>query len=207
MSGILPNFRNITSLVGALYPTFIVCFLVFASAFNMRILPSIVYLSGISVTVFLCYLIARVGVLEERSPNAPITCDLFGNHRYKGPSASAAITWFTFAYLLWPMLPLFNLKAVPPNPAIIALTAALALVNNIFQFRNECSSILGIIGGIIIGLVLGSVWYMLWAFSKQRDLLFNNDLVSNNAVCTRPSKQTFKCQVWKGGELISESTG
>ena len=35
-------------------------------------------------------------------------------------------------------------------------------------------------------------------------LLFFNDLTSNNVVCKRPTNQTFKCSVYKNGQVIQD---
>ena len=40
---------------------------------------------------------------------------------------------------------------------------------------------------------------------KKYYLVTYNELVSNNVVCNKPSKQTFKCHVYKNGELIGEN--
>lgn len=206
MAGILLTISNLSKLVGALYPLFIVSFLVLASVFNLK-LTGVVYLGGIVVTIVLCYLFGMMGLVSERSPNAALSCDLFsmGSHPYQGPSTQAAISWFTLAYLLWPMLPPMHPGGLA-NPMVIAVTLVFALVNSIFQYRNNCSNTSGIILGGVIGLLVGTAWFWLWYSSGYKDLLFYNELVSNNAICTRPSKQTFKCEVWKGGELISSST-
>lgn len=206
MAGILVTISNLSKLVGALYPLFIVSFLVLASVFNLK-LTGVVYLGGIVATIILCYLFGMMGLISERNPNAALSCDLFSmaSHPYQGPSTQAAISWFTFVYLLWPMLPPMHPGGLI-NPMIIATTLIFAMINSIFQYRNNCSNTSGIILGGAIGLLAGSGWFWLWYGSGYKDLLFYNELVSNNAICTRPSKQTFKCEVWKGGELISSST-
>lgn len=206
MAGILTNFSNLGVLIGSLYPTFIVCFLVLASIFNLK-LTGLVYLFGIIVTVAVCFLIAQTGIVAQRPPNAPISCDLFniGNTVYKGPSTQAAISWFTFIYLLWPMIPPAQSSSIP-NPMVIAATASLALINNVFQWRNGCASMPGILLGIVLGIGLGTAWFWMWWLTDHKDLLFYNELISNNAICRRPARQTFKCEVWKGGELVSQST-
>ncbi len=206
MAGILVTISNLSKLIGALYPLFIVSFLLLASVFNLK-LTGLVYLGGITVTIILCYLFGMMNIIEERSPNAALSCDLFSmaSHPYKGPSTQAAISWFTFAYLLWPMLPPMHPGGLL-NPIIFVVTLIFAIINSIFQYRNECANTSGIILGAVIGLLAGTGWFWTWYASGHKDLLFYNELVSNNAICTRPSRQTFKCEVWKGGELISSST-
>ena len=103
------------------------------------------------------------------------------------------------------MIPPFQSNA-SPNPPIIAATSFFALINSIFQYRNGCANITGILAGAAIGLLIGSLWFLMWWYSGSHDLLFYNELLSNNAICTRPSRQTFKCEVWRGGQLITQST-
>lgn len=202
----LTNIRNIFTIAGSLYPIFIVSFLLLASMFNLK-LTGLVYLGGIVVTIFVCYLVAQTGIIEERSTTAPVSCDFFNvlSHHYKGPSTQAAISWFTFIYLLWPMLPPAH-KGGLLNPIIAIFTALFAFINSIFQYIHGCSNPSGIILGVVIGLLMGTLWFFLWWATNHHDLLFYNELVSNNTICKRPARQTFKCEVWKGGELISSST-
>ncbi len=207
MAGIFTSFSNIGIVVGALYPYFIVSFLVLASIFNQK-LNGLVYLGGIVTTAFLCYLISLTGIAGKngRLPGAALTCDFFnilGNQQL-GPSAMVATSWFTFVYLLIPMLPPIQPNGLI-NPMVVGLTCFFAIVTSIFQLRNNCNSMAGILLGAFIGLIMGVSWFFLWWISNHHDLLFYNEIVSNNAVCSRPKKQSFKCEVWKGGELISQT--
>ncbi len=88
---------------------------------------------------------------------------------------------------------------------VLSSTVFLALVNMLYQFRHKCSTAMGLVLGMAIGLLIGTGWFFLWWGSGHKDLLFYNELISNNVVCNRPAKQTFKCQVYKGGELVSST--
>ena len=59
--------------------------------------------------------------------------------------------------------------------------------------------------GGLVGLILGGSWYMLLHESGYDSLLYFDELLSNKVACSRPSKQSFKCSVYKGGELISSN--
>ena len=205
MAGILASFGNIGILIASLYPAFIVSFLVLASVFNFN-LTGLVYLGGIIVTFVVCWLVAATGIANERPMGSLPSCDLFAGLSYDmmGPSFPAAISWFTFIYLLLPMVP----PARPEgflNPMVLSSTVFLALVNMLYQFRHKCSTAMGLVLGMAIGLLIGTGWFFLWWGSGHKDLLFYNELISNNVVCNRPAKQTFKCQVYKGGELVSST--
>lgn len=204
--GNLTTIRNLFTIIGSLYPIFIISFLLLASIFNLK-LTGIVYLGGIVATVFICYLVAQTEIIGERPTTAPVSCDFLNimSHDYKGPSTQAAISWFTFIYLLWPMIPPAH-EGGMLNPLIFTFTLLFAFINSAFQYEHGCANPTGIILGIVIGLLMGTLWFFLWWGTNHHDLLFYNELVSNNAICKRPSKQTFQCEVWKGGELISSST-
>ena len=41
--------------------------------------------------------------------------------------------------------------------------------------------------------------------NTNKNFLFINQVSSNKEICSMPSAQTFKCSVYKNGELISSS--
>ena len=57
------------------------------------------------------------------------------------------------------------------------------------------------IGGIGLGAAISSLMYS----SSLQKYLFINSSGSNKEVCSMPSKQTFKCSVYKNGELVKSS--
>lgn len=205
MAGILASFSNIGILIASLYPAFIVSFLVLASIFNFN-LTGIVYLTGIIATLVACWLVAMLGIVGERPPGSAASCDLFSafSTNMKGPSFPAAVSWFSFIYLLLPMIPPARPNGLL-NPMVIASTAFFALINMFYQFQHKCANSTGLLLGMVIGLAFGTGWFFLWWGSGHKDLLFYNELVSNNVICSRPAKQTFKCQVYRGGEIISST--
>lgn len=200
MAGINANFNNLLQLVGSLYPTFIICFLVIASIFNWTILKGIAYLGGI-VLCFITWMLFGKLVNIIRPPKASLTCDLIYVHgNYYIPNLPIIISFFTLAYLIIPMI-----ENSMFNPIVIASLTILSCINILYQINNTCTNITGAVSSIIIGLILGTLWFVLFWISDKKDLLFYNELVSNNIICNRPKKQTFKCSVYKNGELISSN--
>lgn len=206
MGGIRASLYNFGILFASLYPLFIVCFLVVASIFNFK-LNGIIYLGGIIATIGFCLLVGGLNLFPNRAFNGPITCDLLSltSTNYTGPNTQAAVCWFTFAYLMWPMMPPAQSQGLV-NPMILIFTLFGTIINSVFQYTRKCSDEVGIFMGIVIGLFFGTIWFWMWFAFNRKDLLFFNELVSSNAVCSRPNKQTFKCSVYKGGELLSSTT-
>ena len=98
------------------------------------------------------------------------------------------------------LLPMVNMGMV--NFPLIIVFLILYVADTVIKFRNKCSSPLGVIMGSILGLFFGITWYLLIKATGNNKLLYYDDLVSNKIACTRPTKQNFKCQVYKNGELI-----
>ena len=59
--------------------------------------------------------------------------------------------------------------------------------------------------GALVGFILGTLWYTLFHTSGYDSLLYFDELRSNKVVCSRPAKQSFKCSVYKNGQLVSSN--
>jgi hypothetical protein len=62
-----------------------------------------------------------------------------------------------------------------------------------------------VLADVLGGSVLGTIIVCLLYYSTMQSLLFINELNSNNEVCSQPSKQQFKCSVYKNGELVKQT--
>lgn len=75
------------------------------------------------------------------------------------------------------------------------------------KITNGCiSSSVNIIGEVVAGGGLGAAISSLIYSSPISNYLFTNEVSSNKEVCSMPSKQTFKCSVYKNGELLTTTT-
>lgn len=201
MAGLNPTFGNLFTLIAALYPLFIISFLFIASLFNSNIVKGIVYLGGIVVCIVLSVLVGKF-FNDPREGDASLACNMLSipGGLFRIPSIPTVVTTFTFIYLLIPMIESSQL-----NPMMIILQIILIGLNISYQINNNCSTLLGLILSMIFGSLLAVFWFSIFWISNQKDLLFYNEILSNNVVCSRPQKQTFKCTVYKNGEIISKS--
>lgn len=203
MAGIYATISNITQLIATLYPGFIILFLLLVSLFNNTIVKGIIYLSGLLVSHVVWILLSRLFNIR-RDNTASLTCDIlnFPSFNYKLPNRVTMITSFTLIYLL---LPMFINNKMLFNPIIIFVLSLFTILNMYYQYKKNCSNLLGLLFGSFLGFIIGGLWFiMLWT-SNNKHLLFYNELASNNVICNKPSKQTFKCSVYKNGEVISSS--
>lgn len=129
-------------------------------------------------------------------------CDMYDvfslTTKYNEPASSSVFVAFTIAYLVLPMT--FNNQM---NYGLIVLLFAIFAVDAISKSTYGCNSIRGIGLGGVTGLILGAAWYSLLHSSGNDNILYFDELDSNNVLCKKPSKQKFKCAVYKNGEIIT----
>jgi len=184
------TFSNIVQLFSIFAPLFLGTFLVLVSVFNQNI-KGLIYLGGVLIASVINYVVSMTICNIVEFPLIP--------NRYNVPNYNSMFIAFTLMYILLPMLTnnQVNLWIVGTIVSIFAIDAYVKL-------QYSCTVPRGITIGGIVGAALGSLWYFLFKFTDMQSLLFFNDLTSNNVVCNRPKNQTFKCSVYKNGQVIQD---
>lgn len=201
-SGMQFNSDNMLKTVSILSPIIVVFFIVMSSLFNQD-LKGLVYLGGILMaSVINIFLMNQIG--SEYKPRANEFCSLidlpmFGSS-YDSPAPSSVIIAFTAAYLIVPMI--FNSQM---NYIVMAFFLIIYGIDGFYKVSASCTKTSGVILGGLTGIFLGLAWFILFHSTGYDSLLFFNDFQSNNVMCSKPSKQTFKCSVYKNGQLISSN--
>ena len=138
----------------------------------------------------------------------PNICNTGSILPYTNLTYSTFILSFSLFYFLTPMIIITNKSKTD----VINYSLLMFFVSYIFfdifvkKSLNCISSFLSLylfsdlFGGIILGGLISGLLFM----SPLKKNLFIND-VNNNEVCSMPSKQKFKCSVYKNGELVSSS--
>jgi hypothetical protein len=116
------------------------------------------------------------------------------------------ILTFTFFYIFTPMYYISNGENVNINYYLISFFIFYILLDVIMKvYYYKCfNSILNVelltnfISGCGIGILISTIIYM----SNIKNMLFINELINNNIICSRPTNQTFKCSLYKNGKLI-----
>jgi hypothetical protein len=191
--------KNIVQVISAILPFLITFYLVMSSVINADI-KAIIYLLGILGAIFISGLFANV-IKSHRSPYAPLFCEMFKlpfyNTQYHIPALNSVILGFTLSYLTIPMRYTNQF-----NPLLFGFLLVLLLIDGITRVLWLCTTWAGVIFGALIGALLGMAYFSLLHNSGANNLLYFSDSVSNKAVCSRPKKQQFKCNVYKNGELV-----
>ena len=195
------TFSNLVQVFSIFAPFFLGTFLVLVSVFNQNI-KGMRYLGGVLIASMLNYVISGVIGSEPLENEGPI-CNLmevpFIPDRYNVPNYNSMFIGFTLMYLLLPMLTNNQI-----NFWLIGTIVSIFAIDAYVKLQYFCTVPRGITIGGIVGITLGAAWYFLFKMTNMTSLLFFNDLTSNNVICKRPQNQTFKCSVYKNGQVIQD---
>jgi hypothetical protein len=191
--------KNGFVLLSAISPLLLGFFLIMGSIFNNNI-KGVLYLGGVLIASLINTLM--LNPLFAGVSRAGRSCNLVewswaSDNREDSPAYSSMFIAFTLAYLTTPMVLTNQI-----NGTVIATISILFFVDAYTRFARQCVGKLSVLLGLLFGTAMGIGWCMLFYVTGHADLLYFNDLISNNVICSRPKKQTFKCSIYKNGELV-----
>jgi hypothetical protein len=199
--GMQLNFSNLLQFFAAISPILLAFCLVMISIFNSDI-KGMVYLGGVLIASLINLFI--MNTLKVKSQTlVPPSCNLidfpFNLNEYVSPAFNSMFIAFTLAYLYLPMQYISGI-----NYPVLMFVTGLLVLDAVTKIMGGCTTFSGVALGGLVGFVLGIVWFILFYSTGHNDLLFFNIEASNNVICSRPSKQSFKCRIFRNGELIGE---
>jgi hypothetical protein len=182
------NFSNMLQFFSTISPILLAFFLVMISLFNTDI-KGLVYLGGI-----------LIASLINLFPACNLMDFPLNLNEYISPAFNTMFISFTLMYLYLPMQYISSI-----NYPVLIFICGLLVLDAVTKISRGCTNFSGIALGFLVGSILGIVYFIsLWKTGHD-DLLFFNAEPSNNVICARPKKQTFKCFVYKNGEVIGEA--
>jgi hypothetical protein len=203
MFGLGATAINYLKLCARISPFFLVLFFVLISCFDSNF-KGLFYLGFVLLVCGVVILIGKLIGTDDPEFNTHPICRVFdfplGDGSTYNPSLNSAIISFTLIYILLPMgmNDSYNIGLLI---FIISLYAVDLIMSSPLMYK--CTNWSGIVFGTIIGGAMGATIAGSIAASKNESILYFNELKSNNVVCKRPGKQTFKCKVMKDGQVIS----
>ena len=186
-----------------LAPFILVCFFTLASFFNQDF-KGLIYLIGL---IFACFSAMMIGNSLSIDPpdNTNELCNLItigDTPAYSKLPLGQCIFGYTFAYLMFIIL---KHKLVLQNLPTVIFFPFIMSIDILWNMSNNCYKL----SQLLISLIIGGLFGLLWAYvinkTKMTNLQYFNQ-ISGKQACTRPSKSTFKCNVYKNGKLISGTT-
>jgi hypothetical protein len=163
------------------------------------------YLAGFVVLLFIFSVAAFTtnakfeNINNRGSPYWKQQCNFvslpFGLSQYTIPNFNSAALGFIFAYMFMPMLQYSSYNVV-----MLSIIMVFFFVDAASKIYYGCTPMVGVIIGLAIGWIVGYIWYLFVSAANEEMVFFN---VENGAsICSRPNKQTFKCKVYRNGEVI-----
>ena len=187
-----------------LAPFVLVCFFTLASVFNQDF-KGLVYLVGL---IFACFSTMMIGNSLPLQPpqGANELCNIItigDSPSYSKLSLGQTIFGYTFAYLMYIIV---KHKLVKQNLPTVIFFPIIIVVDILWNMNNNCYSFIQLLISLMIGGIIGASWGRVIEKTKMTQLQYFNQ-ISGKQACTRPSKSTFKCNVYKNGQLISGKIG
>ena len=128
-------------------------------------------------------------------------CSSIQYSKYGNPTFSAFVFAFTIMYISFPM---FSNGEV--NFWIFGGLLAYFFLDMFIKVYKKCIVKTGdLFLNVLLGLASSALIVTLMYAGGSSKFLFFNETSSTKEVCSVPSKQTFKCSLYKGGELISST--
>jgi hypothetical protein len=186
------NLTDLLSLLALISPFLLAFLMVMISIINSNV-KGLIYLLGLVILFVIVYLFQNTIKVEMDKTNE--FCNI---SKFNVPSFNSALYMYTIMYVLFPMI---NMGMI--NFPLIIIFLLLYVADTVIKIRNKCSSMTGVIMGTILGIFFGITYFLIIRATGQTGLLYYDDLVSNKIACSRPTKQNFKCQVYKNGQLLN----
>jgi hypothetical protein len=181
----------------------ILIFSVFSSALNKGLfyIASVFFVTAIRI--FFLYSFAP----NKGAPNSNPICNTGTVIPFTGYTYSTFLLAFTFCYFVIPMFILTKVNDTNMiNYSVVLFFAAYIIFDIYIKLDLNCFKLdIAVLGDLLVGGLFGSLMAVLLFYSDKISLLFINELNSNKEVCTVPSKQQFKCQLYKGGMIVGSS--
>ena len=195
------TFKGLLSLVSAFSPIFITFFILMLTCMNQNF-KGLIFIAGVIISLGFNLLIMKT-IKSENFDDASLTCSLIDLPvlgSYNSPSNASLFISFTFTYLFIPMI--YNNQM---NYPVIILLLSLFIMDSYMRVGNKCTTLIGVFLGWFVGTLCGALWFAIFHSNGADKFLYFNDLGSNSVRCERPSKQMFKCSVYKNGVLVSQN--
>ena len=128
---------------------------------------------------------------------------------FTGRTYSSFVMMYTLCYFVTPMFILTKSNDENMvNYYVIAFFVAYIIFDILMRSGLSMGCIdfgVGLVGDLLVGLIFGVSMSLLLFYSDKISLMFINELNSNKEVCSVPSKQMFRCSVYKDGMIIGSS--
>lgn len=187
-----------------LAPFILVCFFSLSSIFNQD-LRGVIYLIGLLIACTVVKILDNFGfslLQRDGTIDRPELCKIMTIGSTDGGISNLPLSQttfgYTFAYLLFFIvknkLELLNIPTIVFFPVLI-------LADLIWNTRFNCYNLNQSTAALLCAAGVGLIWAYIIDATKSPNLPYFVG-IKNDEICSRPSKQTFKCNVFKNGKKV-----
>jgi hypothetical protein len=187
------------------YSPIIVALIVFSMSFIFQNFKGIIYLLWVIIFSWFRSVIPMPDA--EVSPNSPMARDICNiikyssNSNFGNATFSAFFITFTMVYMCGPMVMNKEMNYWVLSAFLFYLFLDIG-IRSYFGCVKYAYVFLDIVLGFAAGLLALTAMYG----AKMYNYVFFNETSSSKEMCSMPSKQTFKCAVYKNGQLVGSTT-
>jgi len=196
----LKIFQPFNSLVYfAVYSPIILASSITSMSFIFQNFKGLIYLLFL---IGCCFIRSYIYSINGASPivSDGTICTSVQYSQYGNSSFSAFVFAFTIMYLC---LPMFSNGA--PNFWVFSCLIIYFFIDIFIKIYKKCVVKMGdLLLNILLGLASSALIVTLMYAGGSSKYLFFNEVASNKEVCYKPDNQTFKCSVYKNGELVGD---
>ena len=149
-----------------------------------------------------CVVRSYVYMVSGANPivNDRTICTSIQYSKYGNPTFSAFVFAFTIMYL---SIPMFSNGSV--NFWVFISLITYFLLDIFIKIYKNCVVKIGdLFLNVLLGAASAALIVTLMYTGGSGKYLFFNEMSSDKEMCYQPSKQTFKCSMYKDGQLITE---
>lgn len=191
------------------YAPIIICMITIAfSIFTATWDKALAYIVALTVATFLRMLLMTLYNSKQKSSVVLPEACLKGTLQMLVPgdiTYSTFVIIFTMIYMLLPMVLISKqMKINMMNYGMVFFFAFYLAMDIFVKATLGCfvDSNLVLINIFVTLLLSASIVFTMYGTSSLKHYLYINELNSNKEVCSMPSKQQFKCNVYRNGELV-----
>ena len=186
----------------------IIASIVTATSFMSQNANGFIYLGFLLAAVCIRSFLYMISGFSSNQPRDGSICTSIQYSKYENSTFSAFVISFTTMYLCLPMFINDNI-----NYFVFSILIIYFLMDTFIKLYKKCvHSNTDLILNVLFGLSVGAIIITLMYVGGSGQYLFF-DTSSPNAItsstngvkCNMPSNQTFKCSVYKNGQLINST--
>ena len=130
---------------------------------------------------------------------------------YGSLNGNMTFSIFIIAYSIFYLYAPGYVKFSQTNIGLLVLLVVYAILDimikkNLGCFQLQSTNLLGILFNVLGGSIAGYIAVTILSTLHLTNYLYFNMLSSNAVTCSVPKQQTFKCTVYKNGQIISSTT-